>query len=167
MLSFCILRRSLEPVKDPRPALCMSIDLLSISGWLMPSGFPSCICLTIFCLHLSYFCTNSACCLCVAPCCPPACCSPWDRGLATGGGTGFRLSALVQEAEGPGPPWLWQGHGGGQGCGGGGSGGVFLAAWLDHLHVDCCGTEREVLALAYRALFSLCRPQALTPPTRS
>lgn len=44
---------------------------------------------------------------------------------------------------------------------------VFLAAWLDHLHVDCCGAQREVLALAYRTLFSLCRLQALTPPTRS
>lgn len=82
------------------------------------------------------------------------------EGLASGS------VASVQEAEGPGPPWLWQGHGGGRGCGGGGSG-VFLAAWLDHLHVDCCGTQREVLALAYRTLFSLCRLQALTPPTRS
>lgn len=41
------------------------------------------------------------------------------------------------------------------------------AAWLDHLHVDCCGTQREVLALVCRALFFLCRLQALTPPTGS
>lgn len=59
---------------------------------------------------------------------------------------------------------LWQGHGGGRGCGGGS---VFLAAWLDRLRVDCGGTQREVLALAYRALFSFCRRQALTPRTRS
>lgn len=160
-----ILGRSLEPVRG-HVLRCVSIDLTPISSWLMPSGFPSVhlsarlfICIfpvSALTLHATFV-WHCAAHLPVAHLGTED--SPLVEGLASGS-----VPPSVQETEGSGPPWLWQGHGGGRGCGGGG---VFLAAWLDHLHVDCCGTCREVLALAYRALFSLCRLQALTPRTRS